>query len=43
MQRIKRKKSKDITKENQQSMKERKTRKDQRKSETITKQIREWQ
>ena len=32
MQRIKRQKSKYVTKENQQNMKERKTRKDQRKS-----------
>jgi len=38
MQRIKRKKSKSITKENQQTMKERKIRKDKRKSsETSTK------
>ena len=40
MQRIKGKKSKYITKEKQQTMKERKTRKDQRKSSgTTTKQI----
>ena len=44
MQRIKRKKYKYITKENQQTMKERKTRKDQRKSsETTTKQEVKWQ
>ena len=44
MQRIKRKKSKYITKENQQTMTERKTRKDQRKSSEITtKQVIKWQ
>ena len=44
MQRIKRKKYKYITKENQQTMKDRKTGKDQRKSsETNTKQVIKWQ
>ena len=44
MQRIKRKKSKYTTKENQQNMKETKTRKVQRKSpETTKKQVIKWQ
>jgi len=44
MERIKRKKSKYITKENQQNMKERKPRKYQKKSpETTTKQVIKWQ
>ena len=44
MQIIKRKKSKYVTKESQQTMKESKGRKDQRKSiETTTKQVTKWQ